>query len=78
MFPLPFVFQFGAVIVSTIISLFGLKAIYWFEWHFETKATNTYTTLQKIASTEEVRKFAKQLYDEEMPHLNYFKEQLGK
>jgi rubrerythrin len=77
-FPWPRLVEVGAAIFSHIIALFGEKAIYSFEHHFETKAVNTYTNLANCTKDEELRQFSLQLRDEELPHLEFFKKKLGK
>jgi len=77
-FPWPRLVEVGAAIFSHIIALFGEKAIFYFEHHFETKAVNTYTNLANSTKDEKVRQISLQLLDEERPHLEFFKMKLGK
>lgn len=77
-FPFPdFIIELGAAIFSFLIALFGKKMIYAFEYHFENKAVHVYTKLANNTKDPEIKKFAQQLCEEEVPHLNFFKEKLG-
>jgi rubrerythrin len=77
-FPWPKLIEVGAAIFSNIIALFGEKAMYYFEHHFETKAVNTYTNLANSTEDEKLRQISIQLREEEIPHLEFFKKRLGK
>ena len=77
-FPWPRLIEAGAAISSHIISWFGERAMYSFEYHFETKAVNTYTNLANSTRDERLRQISIQLREEEVPHLEFFKMKLGK
>ena len=79
-FPIPdFLVEWGAAFCSFFIALLGKKAIYYFEYLFEKEAVQAYSNLMKNNPDDpDMQKFAEQLRDDELPHLNYFKEKLGK
>ena len=77
-FPWPGLVETVAAAFSHLIARFGEKAMYAFEWHFETKAVNTYTNLANCTDDEKVRQLSIQLRAEEVPHLEFFKQKLGK
>jgi rubrerythrin len=77
-FPWPKLIETGAAVFSHFISLFGEKAMYAFEYHFETKAVNTYTNLANSTVDEKLRQISIRLREEEVPHLEFFMKRLGK
>lgn len=77
-FPWPRLIEFLAAAISRVVALFGLKAMYYFEYLFEAEAVHVYGKMAKNTKDPAVKKFALKLLDEELPHLEFFKEKLGK
>lgn len=76
-FPWPGLFETSASAFSHIVCLFGEKAMYFFEYLFESEAVHVYTKLAKNTKDEEFKKLSLQLLEEEVPHLEFFKSKLG-
>lgn len=77
-FPWPRLIESIAAAFSHVVALFGIKAIYFFEYLFEAEAVHVYRKMANNTRDPMVKKLALKLLDEEIPHLEFFKEKLGK
>ncbi len=77
-FPWPQLLEVGAATFSHLVSVFGEKTMYYFEYIFENKAVGVYTRLSNGTKDEKFREITHRLLEEELPHLEFFQNKLNK